>query len=95
MPHPTTRTVWPSRYAPLVAYIAACPSAPVRLTFAEIEDLLGSPLPDAARHEPAWWSGVDTVSEQSSAWTLATRSADASCASGRVVFDRNSTATAP
>jgi hypothetical protein len=60
MPHPTTRTVWPSRYAPLVAYIAACPSAPVRLTFAEIEAILGRPLAVSAQVAPHFWRDAHT-----------------------------------
>jgi hypothetical protein len=63
----------------------------VVLTFAEIEDLLGFHLPDAARCDAAWWglgeaSGV--ASPQSDAWILANRTASVNLSAGRVVFDR-------
>ena len=61
----------------------------VVLTFAEIEDLLGFHLPDAARLDNLWWQTANGVrSPQSDAWTLANRTADASLSAQRVVFDR-------
>jgi len=62
----------------------------VVLTFAEIEDLLGFHLPDAARLEPVWWqTAADGVrSPQSDAWILANRTASVSLPAQRVVFDR-------
>jgi hypothetical protein len=63
----------------------------VVLTFAEIEDLLGFALPDAARHQTIWWGGgaADVPrSVQSDAWTLARRTAVVNLAAQSVVFDR-------
>jgi hypothetical protein len=63
----------------------------VVLTFAEIEDLLGFALPDAARHQEGWWrGGAANVprSAQSDAWTLARRTAVVNLAARSVVFDR-------
>jgi hypothetical protein len=63
----------------------------VVLTFAEIEDLLGFRLPEAARLDRLWWQTVahDVRSPQSDAWILASRTADVSLSAQRVVFDRN------
>lgn len=45
-----------SKYAPLGRYLAAQPSSEVRLTFAEIERILGDTLPRSAHHHRAWWA---------------------------------------
>lgn len=61
------------------------------LTFAEIEDLLGFALPDAARLQPAWWSVAPLLvppSAQSRAWVLARRTATVNLAARNVLFDR-------
>ena len=61
------------------------------LTFAEIEDLLGVALPDAARAEGAWWDSADHVasrSSQANAWILAGRTATVNMAARTVVFER-------
>ncbi len=61
----------------------------VVLTFAEIEDLLGFSLPEAARLDPLWWQTTLRVrSPQSDAWILANRTASVSFSAQRVVFDR-------
>ena len=45
------------------------------LTFEQMEDLLGFPLPPAARVDAGWWNGTATNrTPQSDAWTLADRS---------------------
>ena len=63
----------------------------VVLTFGEIESLLGTALPEAARHESSWWSTADTsaASEQSDSWTSANRGAEVNFAAQRVVFERD------
>jgi hypothetical protein len=64
----------------------------VVLTFAEIEDLLGFPLPDLARVHLAWWDGGDFArdpSTQSFAWTLAGRTATVNLTAQHVVFERD------
>jgi hypothetical protein len=63
----------------------------VVLTFAEIEDLLGFPLPDLARAQQDWWNGSDPAarrSAQSDSWTLASRTAVVNMAARSVVFER-------
>ncbi len=62
----------------------------VVLTFAEIEDLLGVPLPEAARLGPEWWAAPDETappSTQSASWRLANRTATVNLSAGRVAFD--------
>ena len=60
------------------------------LSFAQIEDLVGFPLPVAAGRDPAWWltDGSAKRSPQSLAWTSASRSASANLGARFVVFDR-------
>jgi hypothetical protein len=80
------------KYELLHAYLRDRFADRIVLTFNEIEALIGSPLPDAARRESAWWSTAgasDDSSEQSEAWTLANRRAEVSVAAQRVVFDRD------
>ena len=63
----------------------------VVLSFADIEALLGFPLPAPARAGPEWWDGPDAPghqSAQSGAWTLASRTAIANVAARTVIFDR-------
>ena len=46
------------------------------LTFAQMEELLKSPLPTAARRDLAWWNGDDETNfEHANSWRLANRSA--------------------
>ena len=59
----------------------------VVLTFRQIEDLLGFPLPAAARTEPDWWTQpVDA--NYADVWRLARRTATPHLAAGHVVFER-------
>jgi hypothetical protein len=57
MPHPTTRTVWPSQFTPLVAYLAAQDTDMVTLTFAQIEVMIGRPLSVSAQVSSSRWDG--------------------------------------
>ena len=61
------------------------------LTFGQIEDLLGFPLPVAARAEREWWGTTPAVadrSKQSEAWTLAGRTASVNLQAEYVTFER-------
>lgn len=61
------------------------------LTFAQIEDLLGFPLPGPARLQAEWWEGTDASdhpSAQSDSWTLASRTATVNLMAQTVVFER-------
>ena len=48
------RQIGPRKYAPLTAYLAARPVDEVTLTLAEIEQIIGAPLPVSAR-QPNYW----------------------------------------
>ncbi len=63
----------------------------VVLTFEQIEDLGGFPLPPEARTDEGWWtrtSVAPTDAHPSEAWVLANRSARANLQARTVVFDR-------
>ena len=47
----------PSKYEPLRAHLAGHPAGEFTLRFAEIEAILGSPLPKSAEL-PQWWANV-------------------------------------
>lgn len=47
-------------YAPLHRWFAALPERRCRLSFAQIEQILGFGLPRAARVSPEWWSSGDS-----------------------------------
>jgi hypothetical protein len=55
----TGRAVMPGTYKALYQYLENRYANTVVLTFAQIEDLLGFPLPDAARLDHAWWANND------------------------------------
>jgi len=80
-------------YRPLYEYLEKRYANTVVLTFAEIEDLLGSALPDRARFDRAWW--VDVVRDAAGArpsdcWTLAGRTATPNLPARNVAFERAS-----
>jgi len=84
-----TQVIKAVKYQLLYAYLRDRFADRVVLTFDEIESVIGSALPHAARHEPAWWTtAASDSSEQSEAWTLANRRAEVHIAAQRVVFDR-------
>jgi hypothetical protein len=78
-------------YRALQTYLHDRYADTVVLTFGEIEDLLGFPLPEVARVRTGWWTD-DTAdggqTPQSHAWTDAGRTATANLFARRVVFDR-------
>jgi hypothetical protein len=81
-------------YRPLYKYLHDRFADRVVLTFGEIEDLIGFPLPDAARLQLEWWTGdgaIEGPSEQTTSWTSANRAAVVNLVSRRVVFDRGLT----
>ena len=42
-------------YTPLEKYLSSCGKETVTLSFAEIEAILGEPLPSSALDHQAWW----------------------------------------
>jgi hypothetical protein len=81
------------KYAPLHEYLANRYADNVVLTFGQIEDLLGSALPDSARARDEWWTGTDSDANKSScsdAWVLAGRTATPNLLARTVAFERRS-----
>jgi hypothetical protein len=81
----------PSEYRLLHKYLDERFADTVVLSFAEIEDLIGSTLPMSARVEPTWWANPDadhTPSAQSQSWTQASRTAKANLIARTVAFER-------
>ena len=64
----------------------------VVLTFSEIEDLLGFPLPDKARSQQEWWTAAEMngTPNYSDSWILASRTAVPNLMARTVVFERAS-----
>ena len=84
----------PPEYRPLHKYLAGRYADTVVLTLAEIEDLIGCPLPALARTQPEWWANADTASApspQSHAWTEAGRTATPHLLARTVGFEGNRT----
>ncbi len=57
-----------SSYYPLFEHLSRSGEREVTLSFAEIETLLGRPLPASARHNAAWWSNRRKGAVQAAAW---------------------------
>jgi hypothetical protein len=84
-----TPSAVPATYRPLHAYLRGRYADIVVLTFAEIEDILGLPLPAPARLQPEWWvTDEDHPSPQSRAWLEASRTAKANLFARTTVFER-------
>src|SRR6185295_19111591 len=89
-PKPPGR-VMTGTYLLLYKYLENRYADTVVLTFAQIEDLLGFPLPEQARLRREWWVDADAKasgSDHSDSWILANRSAVPDLAAKIVVFDR-------
>ena len=83
-----------SDYRLLHAYLRGRAADRLVLTFGEIEDLIGSPLPAAARQDTQWWDTPDSSapkSPQADCWIQASRTATVTMASQRVLFERIAT----
>lgn len=57
-----------SKYQPLLEYLQQSDCSQVVLTFADIETLMETPLPESARHNRAWWSNRSKGALQATAW---------------------------
>lgn len=60
-----------SKYTPLNTFLAACPKTRLSLTFAEVENLLGAPLPRSAYDHQAWWANNPEGHSHCRAWISA------------------------
>ena len=78
-------------YLVLFEYLEKRYASRVVLTFAEIEDLLGSALPAQARLSREWWTDTEVEAGNprcSDCWLLAHRSATPNLLARSVVFAR-------
>lgn len=85
-----------SKYEPLTRFLAAQRTQEVPLTFAEIEQVLGFPLPGKASGIRAWWSNNPSNNVMTKAWLAAgyvTERVD--MAGRRLVFRRDRDAAVP
>jgi hypothetical protein len=85
------RRAMTGKYHLLYNYLENRYADTVVLTFAQIEDLLGFPLPEQARLHREWWLDADakaTGSDHCDSWILASRTAVPDLAAKIVVFDR-------
>lgn len=78
-------------YVPLYAYLEGRYADSVVLTFAEMGDLLGFPLPDAASRSSEWWTQPNpdpSESRYDDSWVLSHRTAMPNLPARVVVFAR-------
>jgi hypothetical protein len=60
-----------SKYGPLTVFLAARHGRKVRMTFAEIEAVLGQKLPEKSKSVRAWWSNNPSNNVMTKAWLAA------------------------
>ena len=78
------------KYRELHKYLADRYSNTVVITFSQIEDLVGFPLPDRARTDREWWTAAPSTTElqHAQAWTQAGMTASPNLLARNVVFER-------
>src|SRR3972149_6702108 len=82
-----------SKYEPLPQFLASAHGAMKRLSFAEIERILGFKLPKSAYEHEAWWSNNATGHSHARAWMQAGWRTEAVDLAGRkVTFQRSGSA---
>lgn len=84
-----------SKYEPLTAYLLAKGGRELRLSFGDLESIIGSPLPPSKKY-PAWWSNNPTNSVMTKAWLAAGyRSEQVDTAGEKVTFRKAAEDTSP
>ena len=79
----------PDAYRPLYEFLNSRFADRVVLTFAQIEDLLGFPIPSIARTDTEWWTATDRPdTEHRRVWQQAQRSALPNLRAMTVAFER-------
>jgi len=87
----TLRPVVSGKYRLLYEYLQNRYADTVVLTFAQIESLLGFPLPDQARLDRQWWTNAAVTAsgpDYSDSWILARRVATPNLLAQIVMFVR-------
>jgi hypothetical protein len=76
-----------SKYDPVGRYLAAADRQELRLSFAQVEKILGFSLPASARRYAAWWSNSGGSHVQAAAWLGAGfETADVDVTAGTLTF---------
>jgi hypothetical protein len=79
-----------SKYEPLPQFLASERAANKRMSFAEIERILGFKLPKSAYSHEAWWSNNATGHSHARTWLEAGwRTEDVDLAERKVTFQRS------
>ncbi|RJF78833.1 DUF7662 domain-containing protein [Rhodopseudomonas palustris] len=83
------------KYEPLTEFLKQQTGSEVRMSFAQIERVIGSKLPPVAR-DRAWWSNSPSNNVMTQAWLDAGfRSEQVDMESGELVFRRDQAAASP
>jgi hypothetical protein len=78
-----------SKYEPLTTYLRTLKAGEWTATFADIEKVLGFPLPASARNHPAWWGNQTPPHSQTQGWMDAGwETTDLNITRGHVTFVR-------
>jgi hypothetical protein len=76
-----------SKYHPLFEHLLYSGKPEIKMTFEEIERLIGGPLPKSARMRPEWWSNNPAGHSQAQAWMRASyKTGKVDRPAGRVTF---------
>jgi hypothetical protein len=83
------------KYEPLTEFLQKQPSGEVRMSFAQIERVVGFKLPPVAQRHRAWWSNSPTNNVMTRAWLDAGfRSEQVDMTARKLVFRREKQADA-
>ena len=77
-----------SKYEPLTQILQNQPGSAVRLSFAQIEQIVGFKLPVAAQQERAWWSNARSDTEDKAWLAAGFRSEEVDLTAGELTFRR-------
>ena len=75
-----------SKYQPLYQFLANLAESERPMTFTEVEQILGFPLPAAARKHQAWWANDKTHTEAQAWLDAGWKTAKANLIEESVVF---------
>ena len=57
-----------TKYEPLTTYLDLCKKTKIKLTYNQIEEILGFNLPPSARKYKVWWNNNDKNHSHSASW---------------------------
>ena len=84
-----------TKYAPITRYLASLAGGERRMSFREIEQVLGFPLPPAARRHRPWWSNNGNNNVMTKAWLDAGYKTEQVDMTGEVLVFRKVGASGP